>query len=133
MYKKNISSREIKRLKKLFKIPEEMEIVVKIDNKINKDVCATTEFEPCYRRACITIYTKAISDVAKTFQSETIKAVLYHEFGEIVALECIRGVKPESRKDDDFMIQIRDWYAERISKIVLDLENKIKNKRRGKS
>lgn len=126
MYKNKISQKEIKRLKKVFKIPEDMEIVINIDKDSTSEVCAITEFEPHYRRASITLFKKSIDEVAKTYPSETIQSVLYHEFGEIVALECIRGVKPEHKKDQTFMLKIRDWYAERLSKIVLDLEKNIK-------
>lgn len=123
---RKLPAREVARLKKLFMLADDWEIAVEIDTAKNpRGYTGITHFLD-NRRAHVVLHPEAIKDVAKRFPSETLRSVLYHEFGEIVAAEAVEHTIPRRKQDTDEMMVLRDWLAERMARIVMAIEGNTK-------
>ena len=115
----------IEKIKKVMGVSD-WEVTVTVysaEEEPNKPVCGENYLQPEYRRSRIHIYESGILESQKSFPSESEKSVLYHEIAEIAAYECT-SIIPESKKHTPQFMQLRDMFAERLSKSVLLAEEK---------
>ncbi len=115
------SPREIRRLKKLFAIPEAWAVAVAIHEDEDADCAGQSVTIPPYQRALIDLWPEVIERVSADFPDETLKSVLYHEFGEMVASMYSMYLPDKIRRSPEVMA-MRDGIAEHIRRIVEGLE-----------
>ena len=83
------------------------------------DTCGYVITRPEYKEAAITVFPKIIEESAKLYDSETIYAVIEHEFCEIVVWSCFMHISDKILDNKDFEKDC-DILAEKIRIMMND-------------
>ena len=119
------SPEDVARYKELFGF-RDWDIVVSLSDDPDSEDSGRCFTDPQYQRARIILYPEVILRKAKEYPSETLKAVMFHEFSEVLVSEFSLILTKKQRETPAFT-EFCDALADKIGRLLLTLDNQTSN------